>query len=68
MDIKSLAKMLTSGNISPEEVMVAVPMLLAEINSIRHNAVQLVDSLDNLKLIIEELVDEDRQFKPLKLD
>lgn len=63
MNIKALAQMLTHGNISPQEVMVAIPMLLAEINTIRNNAVMLVDSLDNLKYIIEELVDEDRVFK-----
>jgi hypothetical protein len=68
MDIKSIAKALTEGNISPEEMLVAIPMLLAEINQIRHAAVQLVDNLDNLRLIVEEVLDPDREMKPLKLD
>lgn len=68
MNIKSIAKALTEGNISPEEMLVAVPMMLAEINTIRNTAVQMVDSLDHLRLIIEEVIDKDRQMKPLLLD
>lgn len=68
MDIKSIAKALTEGNISPEEMLVAIPMLLAEITTIRNTTVQLVDSLDHLRLIVEELLDKDRTFKPLMLE
>ena len=68
MDIKSIAKALSEGNISPEEMLVAIPMILAEINQIRNSAVQLVDNLDNLRLIVEEVLDSDREMKPLKLD
>lgn len=68
MNIKEIAKALTEGNISPEEMIVAVPMILAELNTIRGSAVMLVDSIDNLRLIVEEVIDSDRVPKPLQLD
>jgi hypothetical protein len=63
LHIKTLANLLKSkSNISIEEIIVALPMILAELNSIRNSAVMLVDSIDNLKYIIEEVIDEDHTF------
>lgn len=66
MDILTLANKVKT--VSPEELRVAVPMMVIELDELYNNVLDLLDNISSIKAIIEEVVDDDRDYKRGELE
>jgi len=61
MDILTLSTKIK--NISVDELRVAVPMMVIELDELYANVLGLLSNIEAIREIIEEVVDEDRTYK-----
>jgi hypothetical protein len=61
MDLLKLSQGLK--NVSADELRVAVPLMVVELDELYSNVLKLLDNITSIREIIEEVVDEDKNFK-----